>query len=73
MKKYVSYNKLSKREKRKRDNERRVTWEMNPVTRKKENKRIYNRKKSREFKDDVSYTGIFYFMIYRYITQISCI
>ncbi|MBQ5956154.1 MAG: hypothetical protein IJL46_01130 [Clostridia bacterium] len=51
MKKYVAYKDLSKKEKKKRDRERRVTWEgIRPVTRVKESGKLYSRKKRR--KDD---------------------
>lgn len=44
--KHVPYEKLSKKEKRKVDSARRNTWgDLNPVTRKPENSRAYNRKK----------------------------
>lgn len=44
--KHVSYEKLSKKEKRKLDLKKRNTWGvLNPVTRKPENSRAYNRRK----------------------------
>ena len=47
MEKYIPYEKLSKKEKRKIDQARRQTWgELNPVTRKPETSKAYNRKKS---------------------------
>ena len=46
MTKFIPYEKLSKKEKRKRDSEKRNTWgAFNPVTRKPENSRAYNRRK----------------------------
>ena len=46
MEKFVPYEKLSKKEKRKLDLARRQTWGgINPVTRKPENSRVYNRQK----------------------------
>lgn len=46
MNKHVPYEKLSKKERRKLDSSRRNTWgSLNPVTRKPENSRAYNRKK----------------------------
>ena len=46
MEKFVPYEKLSKKEKRKMDLARRQTWgALNPVTRKPENSRAYNRQK----------------------------
>lgn len=54
MKKFVPYEKLSKKEKRKIDNERRQTWgELNPVTRKPENSKAYNRKRTQDWKRDL--------------------
>ena len=47
MEKFIPYEKLSKKEKRKIDQARRQTWgELNPVTRKSENSKAYNRKRS---------------------------
>ena len=51
MEKFTPYEKLSKKEKRKIDQARRQTWgELNPVTRKPENSKAYNRNKSRNWK-----------------------
>ena len=51
MKKFIPYEKLSKKEKRKIDQARRQTWgELNPVTRKPANSKAYNRNKSRNWK-----------------------
>ena len=48
MEKYIPYEKLSKKEKRKLDLARRNTWgELNPVTRKPQNSKAYNRKSRR--------------------------
>lgn len=53
MEKFIPYSKLSKKEKRKRDAMRRGTWgALNPVTRKSENPRAYNRRKARKWIDD---------------------
>ena len=47
MEKYIPYEKLSKKEKRKLDICRRKTWgNLNPVTRKPANSKVYNRKKN---------------------------
>ena len=43
----IPYTKLSKRERKARDAERRVSWGMSPVTRRPPNPRAYNRKKAR--------------------------
>ena len=53
MEKFILYEKLSKKEKRKIDQARRQTWgELNPVTRKPENSKAYNRNKARSWKRD---------------------
>ena len=50
MEKFIPYEKLSKKEKRKIDQARRQTWgELNPVTRKPENSKAYNRNKTRNW------------------------
>ena len=55
MEKFVPYEKLSKKEKRKQDQARRHTWgELNPVTRKPENSKAYNRRKTQDWKKDCS-------------------
>ena len=47
MERYVEYRKLSKKQKRLVDDRRRGSWgEINPVTRKTENKKLYNRKRA---------------------------
>ena len=51
MEKSIPYEKLSKKEKRKADLARRQTWgELNPVTRRPENSKAYNRNKARNWK-----------------------
>ena len=51
MEKFIPYEKLSKKEKRKLDQARRQTWGvLNPVTRKPENSKAYNRNKARKWK-----------------------
>lgn len=46
--KFVPYEKMSKKQKREQDALRRETWgELNPVTRKPENSKAYNRAKER--------------------------
>ena len=53
MEKFIPYEKLSKKEKRKIDQAKRQTWgELNPVTRKPENPKAYNRNKSRNWMRD---------------------
>ena len=51
--KFVPKEKLGKKAKRELDRARRATWgNMNPVTRKAENKKAYNRKKSLDRYDE---------------------
>ena len=55
MEKFVPYEKLSKKEKRKLDQAKRQTWgDMNPVTRKPKNSRAYDRRKAQSWKNDLS-------------------
>ena len=63
MEKFIPYEKLSRKEKRKLDSARRGTWgSINPVTRKPQNSKAYNRSKARNWKRDVHETnsGSFY-------------
>ena len=54
MEKFVPYEKLSKKEKKKQDSAQRNTWgELNPVTCKPENSRAYNRRKAQAWKKDL--------------------
>ena len=58
MDKLIPYEKLSKKEKRKIDQARRQTWgELNPVTRKPENGKAYNRNKAQNWKRDYDETS----------------
>ncbi len=60
MKKYIPYEKLSKKEKRKIDALKRNTWgELNPITRKPVNSKAYSRKKNQYWKDDLRGTDSF--------------
>jgi len=53
MKKFVPYEKLSKKQKAEIDRSHRQTWgEMSPVTRKPLSSRAYNRKKAQSWKND---------------------
>ena len=54
MEKFIPYEKLSKKEKRKLDAAKRSTWgEINPVTRKPQSSKAYNRNKSRNWKREI--------------------
>ena len=63
MEKYIPYEKLSKKEKRKLDSAKRGTWgQISPVTRKPQSSKAYNRSKTRNWKRDVheSNSGTYY-------------
>ena len=54
MEKFIPYEKLSKKEKRKVDAMRRNTWGgLNPVTRKTANSKTYNRKRTQDWKKEL--------------------
>ena len=54
MEKFVPYEKLSKKEQQKVNKARRGTWgDLNPVTRKPVNSKVYNRKRAQVWKKDV--------------------
>ena len=54
MEKFIPYEKLSKKEKRKQDIAKRSTWgSLNPVTRKPQNSKAYNRNKARNWKREM--------------------
>ena len=60
MEKYIPYQKLSKKEKKKYNNARRKTWgELSPVTRKPANSKAYNRQKAQNWKKDISGSALF--------------
>ena len=62
MEKFIPYKKLSKKRKRELDLKKRKTWAISPVTRKPENPRAYNRRKTRkgDHEDfaDASFTSV---------------
>ena len=54
MEKFIPYEKLSKKEKRKMDLAKRQTWgELNPVTRKPANSKAYNSKRTQDWKREL--------------------
>ena len=62
MKKFVEYEKLSKKQKREIDKARRATWgDVIPVTKRIESAKIYNRKKHQR-RDWESGAGVFLYM-----------
>ncbi|NLU23400.1 MAG: hypothetical protein GXW99_01515 [Clostridiales bacterium] len=53
MEKFIPFEKLSKKEQQKRNAARRGSWYgLNPVTRKPENSKAYNRRKAQKWSDD---------------------
>ena len=60
MEKYIPYEKLSKKEKRRLDSQKRTTWGcVNPVTRKPENSKAYNRNKARNWRREDQFRGLY--------------
>lgn len=60
MAKFISREKLSKKARKKLDNQKRAVWAFSPTTKKVESKKLYNRKKSAHvWKDDFG-TSAFY-------------
>ena len=49
----IPYRKLSKKERKKLDAKKRVTWGFSPVTRKKGNAKAYDRKKAKRWKEEL--------------------
>ena len=65
MEKFIPYEKLSKKDKRKMDLAKRQTWgELNPVTRKPEKSRAYNRKKSQAWKRELPPNACVFFLTF---------
>ena len=55
MDKFIPYEKMSKKEKRKLNQAKRKTWgDRNPVTRKPANSKAYNRQKAQNWQKDIS-------------------
>ena len=52
MAKFISREKLSKKARKKLDNQKRTVWAFSPTTRKVESKKLYNRKKSAHARKD---------------------
>ena len=64
MEKFIPNEKLSQKEKRKMDLAKRQTWgELNPVTRKPENSKAYNRRKSQNWKRELPPTDLRLFCV----------
>ena len=63
MEKFIPYEKLSKKEKRKVDAAKRCTWgDLNPVTRKPQNSKAYYRSKARNWMRENHETNSGYFI-----------
>ena len=59
MEKYIPYEKLSKKKQKELNAQKRNTWgSLNPVTRRPENPKAYNRQKTRKWSED---SGTVYF------------
>ncbi len=53
MEKYIPYEKLSKKKQKELNAKKRTTWgSLNPVTRRPENTKAYNRQKTRKWSED---------------------
>ncbi len=60
MQKFIPFGKLSKKKQREQHKARRGSWRgLNPVTRKPESPKAYNRKKARKWEDDSPMTASF--------------
>ncbi|MEG1676494.1 MAG: hypothetical protein RR379_02395 [Clostridia bacterium] len=60
MKKHICYDALTKKKKREIDQKKRGTWlGVNPVTRKPENSKVYNRKKTQGWKKNSGLAFLF--------------
>ena len=67
MKKFIPYEKLSKKKQRELDALRRNVWTISPVTRKPENSKAYNRKKAQKWNDDSGFCAFcIIYSIFRY-------
>ena len=64
MEKFVPYEKMSKKDKSKIDQMRRGSWgDVNPVSRKAEIKKLYNRKRTQDWKKELPPPVSFSFVI----------
>ena len=61
MNNFTPYEKLSKKERRKRNAEKRTVWTISPVTRRPANPKAYNRKKAQKWSDNSSVSVSFFF------------
>ncbi len=61
MKKFIPYEKLSKKKRRELDAARRGVWALSPVTRRPANPKAYDRRAARKWKDDSGSVPFFCF------------
>lgn len=64
MDKFVPYEKLSKKKKRELDRKRRNTWSLSPVTRKPDDPKAYNRRKTQKWEFDDPVSAFFLYMCF---------
>lgn len=62
MARFVQKDKLSKKAQKELNRQRRVTWDVRPVTKTVESKKLYHRKRYAQNRDDYG-LGIFYFPV----------
>ena len=63
MEKFIPYEKLSKKEQQKINKAKRGTWgNLNPVSRKPENSKAYNRKRTQDWKKELPNLASFSFI-----------
>lgn len=61
MEKFIPYEKLSKKKQKELNTKKRKTWNgLNPVTRKPQNPKAYNRQKARRWSDDSNTVSFLY-------------
>ena len=61
MEKYIPYEKLSKKKQKELNAQKRNTWgSLNPVTRRPENPKAYNRQKTRKWSEDSGTVSFFF-------------
>ena len=67
MARFVPKDKLSKKAQKELNRQRRVTWDFSPVTKTVDSKKLYNRKRSTQNRDDYG-LGVFLFPRYSQIS-----
>ena len=63
MNRFIPYEKLSKKKKRELDARRRNVWTISPVTRKPENPKAYNRRKTQKPYDEPDFCVFFFYLM----------